>query len=285
MSETVNGRGTPLRAASVPFHSKALLGARVRKDDYYGLVMILRNFALLDVTHVFPWHVAPLSFAMNGFDSALHAVVAETRATDPKAITAAVRHVNLSGAAGPEAARRERLRIDDEEARTLRLREIFSASLCGHEGHVDELTGLLLPVGLNTSEAEPEMRGPLRKIHVELASFHEFTNMISGSEQILSVYLEIACHVRRTTLHASVLLNHIDKVFDQLKTFTHNWSWNIMKLTALVEELRWLLDGWDIMLDFAAANLFSLISDIAIVRKLAALTPPSPSSTSVRTMH
>lgn len=72
------------RGASVPFHSGALLVARVREDQYQGLVMIVRNFANLDSTYILPWCSAPLSFPMDRFDSALHSVVAEMSATTPE---------------------------------------------------------------------------------------------------------------------------------------------------------------------------------------------------------
>jgi len=109
-----------MRRASVPFHSSDLLGARVTEDQHHGLVMIVRNFASLDSTYILPWGSAPLSFPMDRYGSALHSAVEEISATKPEGITAAVRRVNLSGAAGQEAADREQRHLELEQFRISR---------------------------------------------------------------------------------------------------------------------------------------------------------------------
>lgn len=258
--------------ASVPFSAVALLGARIRDDEHYGLTMTLRNFATPECTYVLPWRAAPLSFPMNGFDAALHSIIDETRAITPKAINSAVRHLNLSGAAGQAAVIREQRRVRVEEALVARIRAILSPEFPKH-GCMDELTALLSPVGLSCDKYPVDMQGPLRKMRREITALRDFASETAGSSEIATLYCEIADCTVGTVVGADALLRDIDTLVENPACLFREWGISISRIRSIVDELIWLFDGWDVVIDFAAGNLFSLMDDTLAVRRLLALMP------------
>jgi len=312
------------RGASVPFRSGALLGARVREDQYQGLVMIVKNFANLDSTYILPWCSAPLSFPMDRFDSALHSAVAEMSTTTPEGINAAVRRVNLSGAAGQEAADREQCSLALEESRVLHtiaalvaqflitkrigiqplagtqaVNGTFNATKievsgdrCGLSSaeltkRLGDLARLIFPVGLHDNKFGPGTVGPLRKLQLELKAFYTFADRFLTSDELLShYYARAAAATKHTILRATRLLNDIDILISNLPVLLAEWQRRREQIESAVNELTWLFDGWGTVFDFAGANLFALMDDSAIVRKLTALVPnASATGPGLRTIH
>lgn len=304
------------RGASVPFHSDDLLGARVTEDQYHGLVMIVRNFASLDSTYILPWRSAPLSFPMDRFDSALHSEVAEVSATTPEEITAAVRRVNLSGAAGQEAADREQRHLELEQSRASRTIaalatqflktekigvspvagiSVESGTLTDRLGlsstelmkRMGDLATLLSPVGLHDSRFGLGTAGPLRKLQTELRAFYAFANGFSTSDEVLSdYYARAAAATKCAIVGATRLLNGIDILISNLTVLLVEWQPRREQIKSAINELTWLLDGWGTAFDFAGGNLFALMNDSVIVRKLTALIPSlSATGSSLRTVH
>ena len=209
---------------------------------------------------------------MNSFDAALHSIVGETRAITPKAINSAVRHLNLSGAAGQAAVHREQRSVRVEEAQVARIRAILSPEFQEH-GCMDELIALLLPVGLSCDKDPVNMQGPLRKIRGEITALHDFANEALNSSEISTHYCRIANCARGTVLCADALLSGIDKLVENPARLFREWDISIAQIRSIVDELIWLFDGWDVVINFAADNLFSLMGDTLTIRRLVALMP------------
>lgn len=232
--------------------------------------------------------------------------------------------MNLSGAAGQEAADREQCssalqqssvsrtiaalaaqflinkRIDVQPlAGTKAANGTFSATNTGaaggHHGfssteltkRLGDLATLIFPVGMHDSKFGPGTVGPLRKLQLELKAFYTFADGFSTSDEILSdYYARAAAATKHTIVRATRLLNDIDILISNLPVLLAEWKLRREQIKSAVSELIWLFDGWGTVFDFAGANLSALMDDTAIVRKLTALVPcASATGPALRTIH
>jgi hypothetical protein len=219
---------------------------------------------------------------MDAFDAALHATIAETVAITPKAISDAIRSVNLSGAAGGEAACRERHRIEAAQKR-LSCTEDYLSSRFKSRGSVAKLALLLSSTGLDRCHRGSNLRGPLRDMQLELLALYNFAMQPDHSAKTLSYCQKITTVTREVLSESKVLLYGIDMFTN--KILVGQETPESAKLEELISELTWLLDGWDVVLQFSAENVFSLLDDVSTVSRLAALMPIHASRPSLQVVN
>ena len=132
-----------------PCHSRPppLRMARVCEDERDGLIAILRDFANNGTSYIVPWKSLPLMVAMTELDVALHDAVAETKASTPAAVRAAVSRLALSGALGPEAKARETQHTQTEKRARRRYR-----------GHPDPASAEFRRIEPTRMVADPDRR-------------------------------------------------------------------------------------------------------------------------------
>ena len=301
----------------MPFEGESLLGARVRADQSHELLMVLKNFGDLDSTYILPWRDAPLSFAMNRFDQTLHSAVEQAAATNPYAVSRAVRGVKLSGAAGQQAAMLEQGRMNAERLQNARICSALAASLvrelaidpeqlrgaasgspivratraklqaCSHRigisateliRRTEDLASLIQPVGLSQRDGPADTAGYVRSITNEVVSCRAFfDDCLTVAEPAVAGYYERAVGVASATVAmASELLGAVDDHLTPLLTVLAEWDRSRRQIQSLIDDLVWLLDGWDVALDFAARNLVDVLDRHATVHKLVTLFPSAP---------
>ena len=94
------------------------------------------------------------------------------------------------------------------------------------------------------------------------------------AEPAVAGYYEKAIGVVSATAEmASDLLRTVDEHLAPLLTVLAEWERWRPQIQALIDNLVWLLDGWDVALDFAARNLVDVLDQETIMNKLVALFP------------
>lgn len=139
----------------------------------------------------------------------------------------------------------------------------------------EDLASIIQPVGLSQSHGSADTTGYVRRTTNELESCHAFfANCSTVAEPAIATCYESTAGVISATLAmASELLGAVDKHLTPLLTILAQWDRGRPQIQSLIDDLVWLLDGWDVALDFAARNLVDVLDRHAVVHKLVALVP------------
>ncbi len=152
---------------------------------------------------------------------------------------------------------------------------------------VEELASLIQPVGLRSPDGSLAVSGTLRKFTKEMEALHAFFDghATGADDTITDLCGKTAATVGRTLGRAKRLLEDIDEQVFDVTTSLAQWQPRRMLIRKGIEELTWLLDGWEIAASFAASHLIQMLDNVAIVAKLAALIPSDYARRVPNTLH
>ena len=139
----------------------------------------------------------------------------------------------------------------------------------------EDLASLIQPAGLSQRDGPIHTAGYIRTMTNEIVGCQAFFGDCSTiAEPAVAGYYEKAfCVVSATAEMASDLLGTVDEHLAPLLTVLAEWERWRPQIQALIDNLVWLLDGWDVALDFAARNLVDVLDQETMMNKLVALFP------------
>ncbi len=270
------------RGASVPFTTAALMWARVRQraDIKELLVPGLANTRGI---YVFEWVGIPTRFTLTLHDRLLHRAIAPEPAPTPTMIARIANRIALSGAAGPDvqAAAERRLkqaedlallarytltmrmieRTSGDGARTTvaelrtapgqqRAKQLLSRIAARYnipaqalQGRIDALGASLAEVGMPGMPTKAPVRLQLQQMGQMSRVLREWADEGKG-ESIVEARL-ISQVAEETCRLAEPLLAVVDDTTLDIDPLLRDWTSAERGLTAAVQRLAWILDGWD----------------------------------------
>lgn len=139
----------------------------------------------------------------------------------------------------------------------------------------EDLASLIQPAGLSQRHGSIGAAGYIRRITNEVVGCQMFFgDCLAVTEPTVAEYYESAVGVVSATVAmASELLRTVDEQLTPLLTVLAEWERRRPQIKSLIDDLVWLLDGWDVALDFAARNLVDVLDQETVVQRLVTLFP------------
>jgi hypothetical protein len=275
------------RGIAVPFTTPLLSHSRVRKNYRGQLELSIPNFAGVDGNYIMPWKAVCDLVEPTLHDKLLFEHVIENKVTTPHAMRLAALSVATTGIAGPEVAQSAKKAIAlDEESRALHqvililrlleetnkgsaidLREIGSVDRQDYvrkslarvsselgmptdalDDRITELTRMTYPVGAEWNPVEGRLR-------VQVRALSQFRDSIRtwGCDQVNDAgdRAVFSSEVADLTLATSSnLLRSFNEVIQSPFNIVSMWQKSTPELERVASRLLWLLDGWDIIVQW-----------------------------------
>jgi hypothetical protein len=275
------------RGIAVPFTTPLLAHSRVRKNYRSQLELSIPNFAGVEGNYVMPWKAVCDLVEPTLHDKLLFEHVIDNNVTTPHAMRLAALTVASTGIAGPEVADAAKKAIAlDEESRALHqvvlilrlleetskgsaidLREIGSADRQDYvrkalaristelgmatdalDVRITELTQMTYPIGAEWNPVEGRLR-------VQVRALAQFRDSIRtwGGDQVNDAgdRAVFSSEVADLTLATSNgLLRSFNEAIKSPYHLVSLWQKSTPELERVSSRLSWLLDGWDIVVQW-----------------------------------
>lgn len=239
------------RGVSVPFTTPALAGARVRRDERHGLVLIVPNPAGGRGVYVLPWSGVHDMCQPTLHDTMLHGNISGRggKPISPGTVRAAARQVAIDGAAGRPAysAAVKAIRADLESCQaTSRFLLGALAAQTTVQADATEIAALAgmadeIGVGPNAGRASVALRlAQLKTLHAELTALSQ-----TGSDE--TGYVSMTCGLAAIAIRCTdkVLATARARVAD-IGSLLAGFRLRAADIASVVGRPAWVLDGWEL---------------------------------------
>lgn len=271
------------RGAAVPFTTPILNQGRVRVDNRQVLELLVPAFSGGQGIYAIRWRDLPEIFSsMTVHDRALHEDIQDSKAVSPGQIRACAMRVAATGLAGPEAAKAARkyfLDIENDRILTtfhlvksaveqigvqshLTLHDVASvdgqlkvkqavAAVAQKVGraanqvysNLETWGSILSPVGVPDMPGQSRLRRLTNEVTGLAQTFYDFAATDPSDARAMG---EVAATVATFTAEkAKIFLQRADQLSGTVPAALRDWDKSKERITADVERIEWLLDGWD----------------------------------------
>lgn len=271
------------RGAAVPLTTPALMWARVRQHSESIKELLVPGLANTRGIYVFEWGGISQRFTLTLHDRMLHKALVGEKNPTPLTVARVANSVAIGGAAGPEVQAAAQRRLKDSEnlvllARlTLTMRTIERMSTDGATvsvaelgtdvgqqrakqhltkiaagmnmtaqalfDRIEQLSKLLSETGMPGMPVKAPARQLLQRMNSLSRVLEEWAQ--EGRGEAIAEARLISRVADATTRLAGEPIGAIDSGTREFDTVLRQWDSGRRMLTANVERLAWLLDGWD----------------------------------------
>ncbi len=274
------------RGAAVPFTTPLLAQSRVRIDDRKQFELMIPAFAGAKGIYAIRWRDLPEVFtSMTVHDRALHDTIGAGAEANPGAVRLAAMKVAASGLAGPEAARRARAVLAEEENDRLVATFQLVKAACDQVGERSGLQIGDLASAAGQQKAKAAIEGvarrfgrPANAVYAELEDWGGITGPIGApdsprpgrlrrlaqdlgqmNDQLAAFAAKDPSEARDMALFCArvlsftlqafrTVLDQIDALSGGIPLALRNWKKSREEIVRQVERATWTLDGWDFVL-------------------------------------
>ncbi|MFM8799965.1 MAG: hypothetical protein ACKOEE_05320 [Tagaea sp.] len=302
------------RGASVPFTTPIIVGSRIRgRQD--RLELVVPNPSGAKGNYILGWKSLPEVFSLTVHDRVLHRALDEAGASTPEAVRASTLRTAATGLAGPAAAKQAKTLLKEQEDAKLLIQfsllsetvsQLSQGQLKITLAHVQSEAGrqqakLILARVAQKVQIEgnelyarieawsdavgaigtPKLARPprLRKMRQRI---EEFANSIGGwSEVDKSEHAPLgglaSLVARETSALAAESFADADAYLEKLDATFGKWDKSLASISAAVERISWMLDGWDLLIAmWEEAVIKAPHEQQAVVQELARILPIIP---------
>lgn len=275
------------RGAAVPFTTPSLSHSRVRAGEAGSLEVVVPALGGAKGVYIIPIKDLPLAVTMSVHDRVLHKLIVDRRASNPDLLRSVILEVERQGLAGPVAAANavqalEREAIDQLICAVYLIRIAF-AKVEG-QGSVLTLEELTSKEGQARVRAllgtiARETGGTADAYYTAIEQWGEVIAAVGVPEMeqpcrlrlLVRALLDLSSQILRwtknddsTDAERAVALSHFAKdvgvaakqIVGKIDAFTQDFTDTLMRwseikeeITVLVDQLSWMLDGWDRHID------------------------------------
>lgn len=302
------------RGASVPFTTPIIVGSRIRgRQD--RLELVVPNPSGAKGNYILGWKSLPEVFSLTVHDRVLHRALDEAGASTPEAVRASKLRTAATGLAGPAAAKQAKTLLKEQEDAKLLIQfsllsetvsQLSQGQLKITLAHVQSDAGrqqakLILArvahkVGIEGNElyarieawsdalgavGTPKLARPARLRRLR-RRVEEFAGSIGGwSETDKSEHAPLGglsgLVARETAAIAAECFAESDARIERIADTLCDWEKSRAGITASVDRISWLLDGWDLLVAmWEEAVVKAPHEQQAAVQELARILPIIP---------